>query len=267
MAEQLPDTRAEGTGHGIHLHRPSLDDFIFEGEETPLLLQRRVVVGTVIGFALLVAVYAAATSWFGLSFEIDAEPFRDWVDGFGWWGPVVFILVMAISVLFAPIPNIPIFIAAGLVWGPVLGTAYSMAGMMLGSVMAFSVSRALGRRHIGRLIGSKAAQRMDALADHFGGRLVFWARMLPVVNFDVISYIAGLTSVRFSVFFIYSFLGMLTPTAVAVVAGDSLEDNIGLTIALGGGWVAAIVASALYFWNRRRRWESRRTREGAAPLQ
>ena len=249
--------KQETADHPHGLHRPTIDDFIFEGEETPLLLQRRVVLSVVVGFLLLAAAYIAASSWLGLTFDVDADPLRDWVDDFGLWGPVVFILFMAISVLFAPIPNIPIFIAAGLVWGPWLGTGYSMAGMMLGSTMAFSVSRALGRRHLHRLIGSKAAQRMDSMADHFGGRLVFWSRMLPVINFDIISYVAGLTSVRFSVFFVYSALGMLTPTTVAVVAGDSLEDNVGLTVTLAGIWIGGILLSALYFWNRRRRWQAR----------
>jgi len=258
-----PETRPADEAEHHGLHRPTLDDFIFEGEETPLLLQRRVVFGILGAFVALVIAYVVASSLLGFSFNVDADPLRERVDDYGLWGPIVFILFMAISVLFAPIPNVPIFIAAGLVWGPVLGTVYSMAGIMLGSTMAFGVSRALGRRHLHRLIGSKAAQRMDSMADHFGGRLVFWSRMLPVVNFDIISYIAGLTSVRFPVFFLYSFLGMLTPTTVAVVAGDSLEDNFGLTIALGGVWIAGILLSAFYFWNRRRRWQSRGSRDEA----
>ena len=259
--------QSDDDGHQRRLHRPTLDDFIFEGEETPLLLQRRVVFAVVAGFVLLIVAYIVASTMLGLSFNVDADPLRDWVDEFGAWGPVVFIVFMAVSVLFAPIPNIPIFIAAGLIWGPILGTTYSMAGMMLGSTMAFGVSRALGRKHLHRLIGAKAAQRMDDMADHLGGRLVFWSRMIPVINFDIISYVAGLTSVQFPVFFLYSFLGMLTPTTIAVVAGDSLEDNFGLSVGLTSVWIAGILLSALYFWNRRRRWNSRHSGDGAATVQ
>lgn len=234
------------------LRRPALRDFASEGEATPLLLQKRVIVPLVVAFAVLVAGYFVASRVFGFSTEIDAEPFQEWVERRGPWGPVVFVVVMAASVLFAPIPNAPIFVAAGLAWGPVLGTAYSMAGLMLGSLAAFYVSRYLGRRWIGRLIGTKATERLDSLAVNMGGRVIFWARMLPAVNFDWISFLAGVTSIGVRRFAISSFLGMLLPTAVTVVAGDGLGRDFRITIAAGSVWLGAIVLSALYFWWSRR---------------
>ncbi len=240
------------------LHRPSLDDFVFEGEGTPLLLQKRVVAGVIGAFLVIVGAYLAVSLVFGLSTEIDAEPFRDWVERRGALGPTVFILAMAISVLFAPIPNAPIFIAAGLVWGSFLGTTYSVSGLLLGSVMAFYVSRAVGRRHLPRLVGARLALRVDALAETMGGRVIFWSRMLPVVNFDWVSFIAGVTAIRFRTFFVYSLLGMLLPTFVTVSAGDGLGRDFRVTLAMGGLWLVGIVASALYFWRRQRRWAAAR---------
>ncbi len=232
---------------------PSLDAFVFEGEETPLLLRVRVVAGIAAAFVALVLGYLVLARVFGWSYDFNARPFREWVDGWGAWGPVVFIAVMALSVLFAPIPNVPIFIAAGLAWGPVLGTVYSVTGLLIGSSMAFYVSRRFGRRHLPRLIGQKAAERLDGVAETMGGRVIFWSRMLPAVNFDWISFVAGMTSIRFAPFLVYSALGMLLPTWVAVAAGDGLGRDIRITLAYGGIWVAAIVASAAYFWYRRRR--------------
>lgn len=246
------------------IHRPSIDDFIFEGEETPLLLRRSVVGAIVLGFLALVAAYFIVAEFLGVTYDIDAEPFRDWVDQWGVWGPIVYIGVLAISVLFAPIPNAPIFIAAGLAWGPVVGTAYSMAGMVLGSAMAFAIARRLGRKHLPRLIGGKAAARVDSVMGTMGGKIIFWARLMPVVNFDILSYIAGLTAIRFWSYMLWSSAGMLIPTTIAVVAGDSLAEDMRITLALGGVWVAGIVASAFYFWNRQRRWRQRRRDARAA---
>lgn len=241
-----------------HLRKPSLDDFVFEGESAPLLLQKRVVFGLAAGFVALVVAYVAVSEALGVSYDIDAEPFQDWVDGWGIAGPIIYMGVLAISVLIAPIPNAPIFVAAGLAWGPVLGTVYSMAGMMTGSAMAFYISRMLGRRHLARLVGGKMAMRMDEVAESMGGRVIFLARMLPVVNFDWVSFVAGLTSIRFAVFFLFSFLGMLLPTFVGVAAGDGLGRDIRITLFYGGVWVAGIVASAAFFWHRQRRWRARR---------
>ncbi|KAA0237996.1 MAG: TVP38/TMEM64 family protein [Chloroflexi bacterium CFX7] len=250
--------------HRAHLRKPSLDDFVFEGESVPLLLQRRVVFGLAAGFAALVVVYVVVSEALGISYDIDAEPFQEWVDGWGIAGPIVYMAALAVSVLIAPIPNAPIFIAAGLAWGPLLGTAYSMAGMMAGSAAAFYLSRWLGRRHLSRLVGRKMAARMDDVAATMGGRVIFLARMLPVVNFDWVSFVAGLTSIRFAVFFIFSFMGMLLPTFVGVAAGDGLGRDIRITLAYGGLWVAGVVASAAFFWYRQRRWQARRRAETAS---
>ena len=249
---------------GARFHKPTIEDFVYEGEETPLLFRKKVVFGIVIAFVALIGGYIGLSYALGFSTEIDAEPFRDWVEDLGWLGPFAFILVMAFSVLFAPIPNVPIFIAAGLVWGPVVGTAYSMAGMMLGSVMAFYAARWAGRKHIGKLIGKKMAERLDSIADTMGGKVVFWARMLPAVNFDWISFVAGVTSIGFSPFIVATFFGMLLPTTVGVVAGDGLGNDFRITLAAGSFWLLGIVLSALYFWLRRRRYMAKKREAGNA---
>jgi uncharacterized membrane protein YdjX (TVP38/TMEM64 family) len=210
------------------------------------------VFGIAAAFALTAALYFIATEYFGLSFQIDAEPFQGWVEERGVLAPIVFILVMALSVLFAPVPNAPIYIAAGIVWGPVLGTAYCMAGLTLGSAIAFWIARRVGRKHLPRLIGHRAANRLDGLVETMGGRVVFWSRMIPAVNFDWVSFVAGMTAVPFRVFIIYSFLGMLFPTGLTVVAGDGLGRDPRITLAAGGIWVGVIVVSAAYFWARRK---------------
>ena len=82
MAGRNEAPRDEDEGRsGIRLHRPTLDDFVFEGEETPLLLRRNVVGGIVLGFVALVVAYIAISSALGLSFDIDAEPLRDEARG------------------------------------------------------------------------------------------------------------------------------------------------------------------------------------------
>jgi uncharacterized membrane protein YdjX (TVP38/TMEM64 family) len=126
--------------------------------------------------------------------------------------------------------------------------------------MAFYVARLAGRRHLPRLIGRKAADRVDHLADTIGGRIIFVARLVPVVNFDIISFAAGLTAVSFRAFFIATFFGTLIPTVLAVVAGDALESNIRLTIAIGAVWVAGLLGSGAFFWWRHRK----RTQAGRA---
>ena len=78
--------------------------------------------------------------------KIKAEAFRDWVEDLGALGPVAYIIVLGLSVLFAPIQTRRFSSPPGWPGAPVLGTIYSMAGLMLGSAMAFYFSRRMGRR-------------------------------------------------------------------------------------------------------------------------
>jgi uncharacterized membrane protein YdjX (TVP38/TMEM64 family) len=234
----------------------NLDDVMFEASETPLLLRKPVVGAVIVLFLATVALYFVATQFWGLSFKVDAEPFQEWVEDQGPLGPVVFIAVMAASVLFAPIPNIPIFIAAGLAWGTLLGTLYCMIGLTIGSGAAFWVARKFGRHHLPKLIGRHAAERLDHMVDNMGGRVVFFSRLMPGVNFDWISFVAGMTSVRFRTFIVYSALGMLPLCALTVAMGDALQSDPRWTLAAGGVWVVAVVATAAYFWARRKHWRA-----------
>jgi len=252
----MADRKKPGMGDG-------LDAAMFSSESTPLLLQGRTIAAIIGVFVLIVGGYFLAARIFGFSLELDAEPFRNWVEGFGVFGPIIFIAVMAASVLFAPIPNVPVFAAAGLAWGPVLGTVYSMIGLLIGSSMAFFMARKLGRRWLPRLIGKRNAERMDGLADSMGGRVLFLARMLPVINFDWLSFFAGVTSISYRTFFVASALGMIVPTTAAVVAGDGLGRDLRITAAAIGAWLGTVALTAAFYWWRRRRYLARKREEAA----
>jgi uncharacterized membrane protein YdjX (TVP38/TMEM64 family) len=224
---------------------------IFLGDEgTPILFQRRTLAIITLLLIAIISAYVITTQLYDIPWTFEAGPFQDWVGDRGVWAPIVFIFVMAFSVLFAPIPNSPIFLAAGLAWGSALGSVYCMIGLLLGSSLAFLLARRLGRKHLPTLVGRKTAQRLDSLTDRMGNGLIFWARMLPVINFDWISYLAGLTPINFQRFFIYSTLGMLLPTVIAVVAGDSIGKDIRITLIIGSIWIGGIVLSGLFFWYR-----------------
>lgn len=246
----VPSVTSESIG------QRALRELVYEGEAVPWLLRGRVLVGLAVLMFLIMGVYLVLLEIFGFPTSLDAEPLQDWVDERGALGPVAFIAAMALSVLFAPVPNIPIFAAAGLIWGPVLGTVYSMVGMMIGSVLAFYTARIAGRKHIHKFIGRRAAVRIDGLVDSFGGRVVFWARMLPIVNFDWISFLAGVTSIRVAPFLLWSFVGMLLPTSVGVVAGDALGRDVRVTLVIGAVWVGSIILTGGYML-----WRSRRSRD------
>lgn len=184
--------------------------------------------------------------------DIASEDIREWVDGLGVWGPVLLVAGLAIAMVIAPIPNPPFMIAAGIVWGTVMGVVYSVLGQLIGSTIIFIISRKAGRRFIPRLVGEAAAERIDALAKEMGPQLVFWWRMMPV-SFDFAAYAAGLTTMKFTTFIVLVFLGSLVPTTVVVGFGDSFDSSWTARLISFGLIILAITVPATVFYLRYRK--------------
>ncbi len=222
-----------------------------EPREGPALLdpvRRRRIIGAA-AFALAVIFVIGEFVLGGL----DADDIREWGEGLGLWGPVILIVILAAAMVFAPIPNPPFMIAAGLIWGTAMGIVYAVIGQVIGAAIIFWISRRFGRGFIPRLVGERGAERIDALAREIGPQLVFWWRMMPI-SFDFAAYAAGLTPMSFRSFIALVLLGSIAPTAVVVHFGDSLTHSWTARFVAAGLIIVAIVTPAtILYWRYRRR--------------
>lgn len=183
--------------------------------------------------------------------DLQVDDVREWIRGLGPWGPVLLITVLAVAMVFAPIPNPPFMIAAGIAWGTFWGVVYSVTGQLIGSAIIFYISHRLGRRFIPRLIGEEGAKRVDKMARQMGPQIVFWWRMMPV-SFDFAAYAAGLTGMSFRLFITLVFLGSIVPTTVVVSFGDSFGKSWeAQAVTLGLIAVALIVPATVFYFQYR----------------
>jgi uncharacterized membrane protein YdjX (TVP38/TMEM64 family) len=149
--------------------------------------------------------------------SVDAA--RSWVAHAGGvaWAAMVVGLGLA---LLAPVPRSALSVLAGVVAGFGPGLAVAMAGGMLGGLGAFGLSRVLGRPAATRLAGSRLAA-VDRLMLDRGFVAVLGGRLLPVVPFVVLSYGAGLTSIRLAHYALATAIGLVPSTVVQVGIGAS----------------------------------------------
>jgi uncharacterized membrane protein YdjX (TVP38/TMEM64 family) len=177
--------------------------------------------------------------------QIDLRAWLDpsWIAAMlercGVYAPVVFIAMMSGAVIFSPIPSWPLDVAAGVAFGPWLGTLYAAAGAEIGAVIGFLVARWLGRDAIKRVMDPDAFL-CPGCSDGMLGRLILVMRLIPGVSFDVVSYGAGLTAIRLRTFALATFLGMLPPTFLLVYSGREV-----LMAGSTGKVVAAAIMAAL----------------------
>ena len=156
--------------------------------------------------------------------------FAQWVNGLGAWGPAAFIAGYALAVVaFAPASLLTL--AGGAIFGVGAGVAYVFAAAVIGSSLAFLISRYLARTAIERrLAGNEKFAAIDRAVGQQGRWIVFLLRLSPAFPFNLLNYALGLTSVRFADYLAAS-VGMLPGTLLYVYSGKAVGD----VAALAGG--------------------------------
>ncbi len=184
--------------------------------------------------ALAALALAAVTMlfWFDLEEILQPNLVADWLRAAGSFAPLVFIALMAAAVVISPIPSLPLDIAAGATFGPMLGTAYAVIGAEIGAIASFLIGRALGREVLTRLLRTNVAF-CERCSDRHLAIFVFLARLIPLFSFDIISYGAGLTNMSVKVFALVTFFGMIPPTMALTYAGSQVVSGAWLLILSG----------------------------------
>ena len=137
--------------------------------------------------------------------------------GLGWWAGALYAAVYAAATL-SPLPKSVFTLAAGAVFGLAQGLVVVVVGACAGAVVAFYLARALGRDGLYRLTGVRT-HRLDAQLARRGFLTVLVARLIPVVPFTIVNYLAGVTALRMPVFLAATALGMLPATTAYVALG------------------------------------------------
>ena len=179
---------------------------------------------------------------------------RAWIVSLGALGPVVYIAVYAVAVV-AAIPGSVLTIAAGAMFGSLIGVATVSIGSTLGAAAAFVVARWFARTSVTRWLGSNATfARLERMTEQHGAIIVAITRLVPIFPFNLLNYGFGLTRVPFRTYVLWSWLCMLPGTVLYVVGADAVskglaEGRVPWLLVV----VIATVAAGLYFVVRRAR--------------
>lgn len=155
------------------------------------------------------------------------------VRGSGAWGPLIFGAAYVLGALLL-LPGSVLTLAAGALFGPLLGTAAVSVASTATAALAFLIGRYAAR---GAVEG--AARRrpvfgaIDRAVGEGGWRVVALLRLSPVVPFSIGNYLFGVTRVRFVPYVLASWLAMLPATFLYVYLGHA--GRSGLTAASGAG--------------------------------
>jgi uncharacterized membrane protein YdjX (TVP38/TMEM64 family) len=189
----------------------------------------------------------------GLLGRGDIAGLRDYILSYGLWAPVASCFLMVLQALVAPVPSFIITFANGLAFGVFWGWMLSLFGHVLAAAVCFGISRSLGRVPVEVLVGRTGLESADRWFARWGVYAVFVGRLIPGIAFDVISYAAGLTRMRFRNFLIATTLGIFPQTFLYSYLGRQAPEYVGLFFVTSATVVAAVVAVAVVRYRRERR--------------
>ncbi len=190
-----------------------------------------------VGILLLLTVFVLANHVFHFEELLKPERIASWLDEVGPLAPLVLILMMAVAVIISPIPSLPLDLAAGAAFGPVLGMTYAVIGAEIGAIISFLIGRALGRELLSKFLRQDIVF-CEKCSDRHLALLLVLARLIPVFSFDIISYGAGLTNISLRIFAITTLVGMIPPTFALTYLGGSVVVAQWPVILLGLAMVA-----------------------------
>jgi uncharacterized membrane protein YdjX (TVP38/TMEM64 family) len=151
---------------------------------------------------------------------LTPEAVRTAVLSWGAFAPMAYIVILALRP-FLFFPSTLLFIAAGLAFGPLLGTLYAAVGGTTGALVTFMLARSLGRE----FVQARLPPRLRHLQEQeWGARLIFVLNLVPIVPITAVNYGAGLSRVSRR-HYTLAVIGGLTPRVFAYsFFGDSLLD-------------------------------------------
>jgi uncharacterized membrane protein YdjX (TVP38/TMEM64 family) len=148
------------------------------------------------------------------------EEARAWILSLGEWAPAAFVVIYAAAVVLA-VPGSVLTIAAGAMFGSVLGVVLVSIASTLGATGAFLVARTFARESVASwLEGRERWARLDRLTREHGAIIVAIARLVPLFPFNLLNYGFGLTRIRLGTYVFWSWLCMLPGTVLYVVGAD-----------------------------------------------
>lgn len=160
-----------------------------------------------ISLSFLLIIVIALTVYKIYSMDIGTDDIKNYVYSFGKLGPIVYIIMFALVPLTF-FPDSILAIAGGLAFGLFKGYIYTAIGALIGGTISFYISRYFGRNVVKKLTKDKL-DNIESMINNRGFTIVFLLRLIPLFPFDVISYGAGLTSIKYKDFILATLLGTI----------------------------------------------------------
>ena len=209
----------------------------------PLYLSIAILGGFVICYFSIPEVEQFLNTTWNVLTSNDENRIRQWVDGFGWFGPVVLVLAMIAQMFLLIIPTILLMVVSILAYGPFWGSIIIMVSVFSASSVGYFIGRYFGQTIVLKLLGQKTEDKIEAFIDNYGFWAVIITRLNPFLSNDAISFVGGMLKMGYWRFIGATLIGILPLTIFIAVLGKSTES---LKTGLLYGSIGSLIIFGIY---------------------
>lgn len=191
---------------------------------------------------VLILVFLVSVVLYFLGKQIPNEVITSFVQNAGPWAPVAYIITHQVSYVIAPISGFPFLIAGFYLFGKTV-IFYTYFVVLLGASINFWIARHWGRSIVARFVGKETLLRIDKLSREYGIITLIALRLLQGGIGDYVSYGFGLTTMKFSTYFMVTALAIIPGTIIwywAVSQTNTIEQSLAISLSL------ALVSSLIF---------------------
>lgn len=201
------------------------DDKIQSRSKFTLTSKQQKIISAISIIIFLVA--TSLTAWYigvpMIKYMKEPEMFRQWVDGNGILGRIVFVGMVILQVIIAFIPGEPLEIAAGYTFGAIEGTILCLIGLLIGTMIVFVFVRYFGIKAVEVFFPIDKLKKFKFLQDEkkLEG-IIFILYLIPGTPKDMLTYFSGLTDIKLIPFLIITTAARIVSVVTSTIGGNAL---------------------------------------------
>jgi uncharacterized membrane protein YdjX (TVP38/TMEM64 family) len=183
---------------------------------------------------------------------IDRQQLQTWLETMGLWAPLIYILLYTLGTLLI-LPSTPLNLTGGAIFGIWWGTLWTTIAALVAAIAAFAFTRTIGREWVSQKLAGRWSA-VDAEICQGGLFYMFAIRLLPIIPYGIVNFVAGLTSIKFKDYSIGTLLGTLPGVLPFVMMGAGMTElSQGNVLPLMAAFALTGILVGGATWYRRRR--------------
>lgn len=178
---------------------------------------------------ILLAILLATIFFVAFKYTKDyftEERIQSILNDAGYWAPVIYILLWAVLPIFLfPVPLL--VVPSGYIFGTAMGVVYTLMGCAVNIFIMYFLAAKIARKPISELVEKKSSDKIKKVFFNPSGTsqgVFFIFRLIPLISYNLINYMAGILEIRFLPYFLLSLVGITPGIFAFLYLGEQIHD-------------------------------------------